>query len=225
MRKAMHSISELLDKLEQFYGKQEPSWPVDPYEFIVWWQCGYPASDAACTKGWDKLKSEIGIEPHNLLSATPNKLALALKAGGMVPELRALRLKEIAMRVKDEFSGDLRAALVGPLPNVRKTLKKFPCIADPGADRILLFAGIVPIAAVPSNCPQVLFRILYGREGDNYGVTYRRRTAGYRGRDTANLLRARPRLSAVKKAWTGNLQTYQAEVQRMSHKIELPLLR
>ncbi len=173
MRKAMHSISELIDKLEQFYGKQEPSWPVDPYEFIVWWQCGYPASDAACTKGWDKLKSEIGIEPHNLLSATPNKLALALKAGGMVPELRALRLKEIAMRVKDEFSGDLRAALVGPLPNVRKTLKKFPCIADPGADRILLFAGIVPIAAVPSNCPQVLFRILYGREGDNYGVTYR----------------------------------------------------
>ena len=174
MQKAMHSIPDLLDKLEQFYGKQEPSWPEDPYEFIVWWQCGYPASDAACTKGWDKLKSEIGIEPRNLLSATPKKLALVLETGGMVPELRALRLKEIAMRVNDEFGGNLRDALVGPLPNVRKTLKKFPCIADPGADRILLFAGIVPIAAVPSNCPQVLVRILYGQEGDNYGITYRR---------------------------------------------------
>src|SRR5712692_4362091 len=151
MRKAGISIPDLLDKLEKFYGKQEPSWPVDPYEFIVWWQCGYPASDAACTKGWEKLKSEVGIEPHNLLAATPRKIGSAVKAGGMVPELRALRLKEIAMRVKDQFGGDLRAALVGALSKARKTLKEFPCIADPGADRILLFAGITPIAAVPSN--------------------------------------------------------------------------
>jgi endonuclease III len=173
MRKAGISIPGLLDKLEKFYGKQEPSWPVDPYEFIVWWQCGYPASDAACTKGWEKLKSDVGIEPHHLLAATSRKIASAVKAGGMVPELRALRLKEIAMRVKDEFGGDLRAALVGPLTKARKTLKKFPCIADPGADRILAFAGITPIAAVPSNCPQVLIRVLYGQEGGNYGVNYR----------------------------------------------------
>jgi endonuclease III len=107
MRQAGPTIPELLDRLEKFYGNQEPSWPVDPYEFIVWWHCGYPASDAACKKGWDKLKSEVDIEPHNLLEATPRKLASALKPGGMVPELRALRLKETAMRVKDEF-GDLR---------------------------------------------------------------------------------------------------------------------
>ena len=173
MRKARLTTADLLDKLEKFYGKQEPCWPIDPYEFIVWWQCGYPASDAACTKGWEKLKSEVGIEPHNLLAATPRKLASAVKAGGMVPELRALRLKEIAMRVKDEFGGDLRGTLVGPLSKARKTLKKFPCIADPGADRILLFAGITPMAAVPSNGPQVLVRVLYGQERENYGVNYR----------------------------------------------------
>jgi endonuclease-3 len=174
MRKAGLTTPDLLDKLEKFYGKREPSWPADPYEFIVWWHCGYPASDAACTRGWEKLKSEVGIEPHNLLSATPRKLASAVKLGGMIPELRALRLKEIAMRVKDEFGGDLRAALAGPLSEVRKTLKKFPGIADPGADRILLFAGITPIAAVPSNCTQVLVRVLYGQERENYGVNYRK---------------------------------------------------
>ena len=174
MRKAGLTTPDLLDKLEKFYGKREPSWPADPYEFIVWWHCGYPASDAACTRGWEKLKSEVGIEPHNLLSATPRKLASAVKLGGMIPELRALRLKEIAMRVKDEFGGDLRAALAGPLSEVRKTLKKFPGIADPGADRILLFAGITPIAAVPSNCTQVLVRDLYGQERKNYGVNYRK---------------------------------------------------
>jgi endonuclease-3 len=108
-----------------------------------------------------------------LLAAAPRQLADALKPGGMVPELRALRLKEIARRVKDELGGDLRAALAGPLSAARKTLKKFPNIADPGADRILLFAGIAPLAAVPSNCPHVLVRVLHGQERENYNVNYR----------------------------------------------------
>lgn len=167
------SILDLLQRLEEFYGPQEPSFPVDPYEFLVWWYCGYPASDAACSKGWAKLKQEIGIEPERLLAAKPAKLAAALKDGGMVPELRAQRLKELAMRVKDEFGGDLRAALVGPLAKARKILKSFHSIADPGADRILLFAGIVPLAAVPSNCVHVPERILKGAESENYGAAYR----------------------------------------------------
>ena len=94
------------------------------------------------------MTKEIGIEPEQLLTASPANLASALRRGGMVPELRAVRLKEIAARVKDEFGGDLRAALVGPIAQVRKILKEFPSIADPGADRILLFAGIAPVAAV-----------------------------------------------------------------------------
>jgi endonuclease-3 len=166
-------IRKLLDQLEKFYGRQEPCWPVDPYQFIVWWHCGYPASDLACTKGWNELNGEVGIEPRDLLTATPQKLAAALKQGGMVPELRALRLKEIAMRVQDEFGGDLRAGLAGSLSGARKILKKFPGIADPGADRILLFAGVAPIAAVPSNCTQVLVRVLRGREQENYSTNYR----------------------------------------------------
>jgi endonuclease-3 len=173
MPKVRLNIPELFDKLEALYGNQQPSWPVDPYEFIVWWHCGYPASDGACAKGWDKLTSEVGVDAHRLLAATPRKLAAALKPGGMVPELRALRLKEIAMRVQDQLGGDLRAALAGSLREARKTLKKFPGIADPGADRILLFAGIAPLAAIPSNCTQVLVRLLSGREHDNYGANYR----------------------------------------------------
>lgn len=91
----------------------------------------------------------------------------------MVPELRAERLKELAMRAKDEFGGDLRGALSGPMSKARKILKSFHSIADPGADRILLFAGIAPLAAVPSNCVQVVVRILQGTEGENYTAAYR----------------------------------------------------
>jgi endonuclease-3 len=91
----------------------------------------------------------------------------------MVPELRAQHLQELAFRVENEFGGDLRAALAGPIPKARKLLKSFHGIADPGADRILLFAGISPIAAVPSNCAGVLLRILKKAAGENYSATYR----------------------------------------------------
>jgi len=91
----------------------------------------------------------------------------------MVPELRAQRLHELAFRVQNEFGGDLRAALVGPIPKARKLLKSFHGIADPGAERILLFAGLSPVAAVPSNCTGILLRILKNTEGKNYTATYR----------------------------------------------------
>ena len=58
-------------------------------------------------------------------------------------------------------------------PRFARRSRSFPSIADPGADRILLFGGLAPIAAVPSNGTQVLVRIQRGRERENYGVNYR----------------------------------------------------
>ncbi len=167
------SLSEILQRLESLYGPQEPCWPTDPWLFLVWWHCGYPASDAACARGWESLNRAVGVQLRQILQAPAPKLASALRSGGMFPELRAMRLKEIAARVRNEFGGDLRGALHGPLAGIRKTLRSFPGIADPGADRMLLFAGISPVAAVPSNCVHVLVRIRSGPESANYGATYR----------------------------------------------------
>lgn len=185
-------MSRLLGQLESFYGVQEPCWPTDPYLFLVWWYCGYPASDAACTRGWESLNREIGVETERILKATPKALAAALKPGGMVPELRAMRLKEVAARVQDEFGNDLRGALAGPIDRARKILKSFHSIADPGADRILLFAGLAPVAAVASNCPHVLVRIQRGQERENYAVTYREAREGVEA-DTPATFDARTR--------------------------------
>lgn len=164
---------ELLNRLESHYGSQQPCWPTDPYLFLVWWHCGYPASDAACAKGWESVTRKIGVGPEQILAASTTRLTSALSPGGMVPEVRAMRLQEIAARVQNEFGWDLRTGLFGPIAKIRKTLKTFHSIADPGADRILRFAGIAPAAAVPSNCPHVLVRIQRGPERENYGLTYR----------------------------------------------------
>lgn len=167
------SVSSVLDRLEAFHGPQEPSWPVDPYEFLVWWHCGYPASDSACARGWDALTRTVGVAPDKILKAKQAQLVEALRAGGMVPELRAMRLLEVASRVENEFAGDLRGGLAQSIKDARKALKKFPGISDPGADRILLFGGLKAVAAVPSNNAQVLVRIQLGLERENYGVNYR----------------------------------------------------
>lgn len=167
-------VPKILDILESHYGAQRVTWPVDPYDFALWWLSGYPQSDANCSKGWAGLESAIGSSPEKILAASPAKLAAAIKPGGMVPELRAKRMKEVALRTQNEFAGDLRGALRSvPVTEARKLLKKLPNIADPGADRIVLFARIAPIAAVPSNNVHSLVRILHGRERENYAVNYR----------------------------------------------------
>lgn len=173
VRNARLTVREILNQLEKFYGQQEPCWPSDPYLFLLWWYSGYPASDASCGKGWKELTAKIGTDPDAILGARPAALAAALKPGGMFPELRAERMKEVAARIETEFGGDLRAALTGSITKVRKILKSFPGIADPGADRILLFAQIQPVAAVPSNCTGVLARVQKGEEEKNYNASYR----------------------------------------------------
>lgn len=166
-------ITDILDSLESNYGALDPAAPTDPYEFLIWWHCGYPASEERCSKGWASLTREVGIAPKQLTAASTAKLVGALEAGGMVPDLRASRLKEIAATVQGEYGGDLRSALSRvSAPQARKALKAFPGIGNPGADRILLFSRLSPVAAVPSACPHVLVRVLQGPEGQKYVANY-----------------------------------------------------
>jgi len=166
-------LAKILADLEAFYGKVESSPAMDAYEMILYTNCGYPASDARCSKGFQALRDEVGLDPDSILAAGDAKLAAVVKPGGMMPELRASRLKEIADLVKSEFGGNLSLALRGPLKDARKALKRFPTIGDPGADKILLFTKTLPIAAVPSNCPHVPARLGFGEEKKNWAAGYR----------------------------------------------------
>ena len=168
------AAASILKTLADQYGTLEADFPTDPFQFLVWWYCGYPQSQKACAKGWASLTATSEIEPNSLLRSRPGTLATSLKSGGMFPELRAMRIQEAAERVLKEFSGDLGEALRAmPYKQARAALIKFPSIANPGADRILLFAGVASVAAVPSNCTHVLVRIGQGREDSSYAVNYR----------------------------------------------------
>jgi endonuclease-3 len=169
----MSSFLSQLDALEAYHGPQTPCWPVDPYEFLIWWHCGYPASDATCTKGWAALQERIGVSPEQILKAKQATLRLALKAGGLIPELRTERVRLIASAVVREFNGDLARAFRQMQPGeIRRALKRLPGIADPGADRIMLFAGVRATAAVPSNATQVAVRMQFGPTLNSYTKDY-----------------------------------------------------
>jgi endonuclease III len=183
-RNPLPDVNEILEALKKMYGPQRAAGPADPYEMIVYLNCGYPASDVSCLKGFDALKREVGLNPKEILAAPKSKLAKLLRLGGIVPELRAARLKEIARKVRAQFGGDLRAALkkrmqlekelaVKGIRGAKKVLQEFPTIGEPSAEKILLFSKLAPVAAVPSAFVEVLARLWFGKAGRNYAADYR----------------------------------------------------
>jgi endonuclease III len=183
-RDNLPNVNEILDVLEKVYGPRHAAGPTDPFEMIVYLNCGYPASDAACSKGFDALKREVGLSPKEILTAPRSKLVKLLRLGGIVPELRADRLKEIARKVKAEFGGDLKAALKiavrqekqqtdKGIRGAKKILQQFPVIGEPSAEKILLFSKVAPVAAVPSANVEVPARLWFGKAGKNYTADYR----------------------------------------------------
>jgi endonuclease III related protein len=183
-RNTLPNVNDILESLEQTYGPQQAAGPADPYEMIVYLNCGYPAGDASCSKGFDALKREVGLSPREILAAPKSKLVKLLRLGGIVPELRAARLQEIARKVKAEFGGDLRVALKqrmqeekqqagGGIRGAKKLLREFPVIGEPSAEKILLFSMLAPVAAVPSAFVEVPARLWFGKAGKNYAADYR----------------------------------------------------
>lgn len=173
MTKTKTRMARVLDRLEKFYGIPKAPKRTDAYEMVLHRNCGYPQSDVNCDKGFAALKKEIGLSPREILDAPVAKLREVMRLGGIVPELRAQRLREIAARVETEFGGDLRAVLKRPVAEAKKALRKFPTLGEAGAEKILLFTKTAAVAAVPSNCIHVPLRLGFGRESKNWAASYK----------------------------------------------------
>ena len=179
-------LLQILEILEKTYGPQKLAGPSDPYGMIVFLNCGYPASDGACAKGFAALQRAVGAEPEKLLAASQAKLAKLLRPSVIVPAVCAARLKDIAGRVKKELDRDLTSALkkrmedapggsvrAEHLKPAKKLLQEFPTIGEPSAEKILLFSRLAPVAAVPSAFVGVPIRLFVGEPGKNYAADYR----------------------------------------------------
>ena len=171
--KAKSHLQKLIAQLQKHYGAPKAPISTDPFELILYENVAYLVSDAQREKAFAMLRQHVGTKPHEILAATHDDILEATKLGGMLPDMRAKRLREIALIAMDEFNGDVGQALKQPLPKAKKALRKFPSIGEPSAEKILLFTGSFPVLGLDSNGLRVLLRLGFGEEKKNYTAAYR----------------------------------------------------
>jgi endonuclease-3 len=170
----MPDLKRVIARLEKHYGKPEPPLTRDPFEIILLEKSGYLCSDERRESAFRELKKRVGTTPAKILATPAEVLQQITAIGGIYADVRALRMHQSATLVRDEFAGDLRPVLKLDFKAARKAFSKFPMIGEPGAEKILLFAGAHARLALESNGLRVVIRLGFGEEHKNYSTMYRR---------------------------------------------------
>jgi endonuclease-3 len=167
------SLQKIISQLAAQYGEPDPPITTEPFELILLENVAYLVSDERREKAFAMLRKHPGTRPHEILAASDDDILRATRLGGMHPDKRANRLREIALIAMNEFAGDLRPALKLPLAKAKQALREFPSIGEPSAEKILLFTRTYPVLGLDSNGLRVLVRLGFGEEKRNYTATYR----------------------------------------------------
>jgi endonuclease III len=157
-------LIESLAKLQKQYGDVALPEPRRPFALIVWENCAYLVDDERRAQTFEALRAAIGIAPEQLLAAGPKNIEAAIRDGGMAPPRRAAKVFDCARIAIDLDKEDWTN---------RTVLKRFPGIADPGADRVLLLCGLGDAPTVDSNGLRVLERLHIVAPGQAYASAYR----------------------------------------------------
>jgi endonuclease III len=166
-------LKKIVARLAAHYGKPQPPITTDPFELVLLENVAYLVSDQRREEAFKALRKHAGTRPHEILAASHEQILQATKLGGMHPEQRVTRLREIALITMNEFGGDLRQALKLPLPKAKQALRRFPSIGEPSAEKVLLCTRSYPVLGLDSNGLRVLVRLGFAEEKKNYTATYR----------------------------------------------------
>ena len=170
----MRDLATIITRLEKYYGSPAPPITRNPFEMLLLEKCGYLCTDDRREQAFRELKRRVGTTPEKILRAPIEKLQDIAAIGGIYPDTRAMRMKQSAELVRDLFKGDLDGWLKLDFKAARKAFAKFPMIGEPGAEKILLFAGGHKCLPLESNGLRVIVRLGFGEEHKNYSTMYRR---------------------------------------------------
>jgi endonuclease-3 len=166
-------LADAIAILEKAYGRPPKPPVTDPFEMIVWESCAYLVDDARRAEVFARIRDRIGLSPRGIAGVPDSVLVEALEGSGMRPPDRAARLKRCAEIAEEIGIARLRSLVKTDPAAARKLLKKFPGIADPGADKILLYNGAARTLAPDSNALRVLVRLGFAKMEKDYGRVYR----------------------------------------------------
>jgi endonuclease III len=159
----------------------------------MWENSCYLLSDQRRAAVFEGLRAQVGMDAASICKAGQEVLLVLAKMGGMRPETRVFRWREIARITSSQFGGNLDAVLQLPYAQAKRALQQFPNIGQPGAEKILMLCGMNTGLPLEWNGARVLQRVGYGRAQKNYGATYRsiqEALVGQLPRDAAALTRA-----------------------------------
>jgi endonuclease III len=159
--------------LKRHYGVPESPPAKGPFELVMWENACYLLPDKRRLEVFEALREKVGLNAAAIDAASDEVLLPLAKRGGMRPETRVFRWREIARITLNQYAGDLDSILKLPYPEAKKALKQFPTIGDPGAEKILLLCGVSSGLPLESNGLRVLVRLGWGRLQKEYGATYR----------------------------------------------------
>jgi len=169
----MLSFRKLIERLHKRYGDPELPPARGPFELILWENACYLLPDERRREVFQGLRKQVGLTAKKIAVASDDVLLPLAKRGGMRPETRVFRWREIARITLTQFDGNLDAILNEPYAKARRALKMFPNIGEPGAEKILLLCGMAQGLPLESNGLRVLTRVGYGRAQKDYGVMYK----------------------------------------------------
>lgn len=151
-----------------------PALPADPFQLVLWDNMGALIPDDRRAALFALFGDRVGFEPGAILAADPALLLSIAERGGMRPHVRVERWQASAAIVLDQGGGDFAATLRAlPVARARTLLKRFPAIGDPGADKILLFAGIDVRPSLDPNGLRTLVRLGFFPQQASYAASYK----------------------------------------------------
>ena len=171
MPKGWRTLGDAIELLREHYGPPPKLPTTDPFELVLLENVAYLASPARRREAFEQLKGLVGTSPTSLLKAKQKALESAT-ARGILKTTFADKLRECASIALKKFDGDVAAAIQGPLDSAKRVLRYFPGVGEPGAEKILLFAGHHALLAPESNGLRALVRLGVIREESSYAKTY-----------------------------------------------------
>jgi len=165
------TLGEAVKLLKEHYGPPAPLPTDDPFELILLENVAYLAPPARRREAFEQLKRTVGTAPEAILAAESSALE-SITARGILKSTFAGKLRECARIALEQFGGDLEAVIREPLAKAKRSLRCFPGIGEPGAEKILLFTGQQSLLATESNGLRVLVRLGLVREEKSYSRMY-----------------------------------------------------
>src|SRR5437867_104108 len=127
------TLPRMIRALARHYGPPRSLAPEDPFQLLLWEYVAYLADDPQRASAFARLKASVGLRPAEVAAAPlPVLAAVARQGGSIAVALRASRMRDVAVTVRDRWGGSLRGVLRLPYPEARRALKAFPSIGPPG---------------------------------------------------------------------------------------------